>query len=87
MKARTSFMARQTAQQQREYSTWINILISCYALHKGFGFGTDRLNRFLDSYGDAVHEIADMEHGAVRNRTWQDELIAWAESMGIEAGK
>lgn len=83
MKAHTSFELQRTAKQKREMAVWLNLLLCCWALHEHFGFGQGRLVRFLDAFASATHEIAEIKHGRATNTTWQDELLHWAESMGL----
>lgn len=83
MKAHTPFTLCRTAKQRRESAVWLNLLLCCWALHEHFGFGQERLVRFLDAFASATHEIAEIKHGRATNTTWQDELLHWAESMGL----
>lgn len=83
MKAHTPFTLGRTTKQRREKAVWLNLLLCCWALHRHFGFGSERLVRFLDAFQKATHEIAEIKHGAATNRTWQDELLHWANSMGL----
>lgn len=83
MKAHTSFELQRTAKQKCEMAVWLNLLLCCWALHEHFGFGPERLVRFLNAFSSATHELAEIRHGKAYNGTWQDELLHWAESMGL----
>lgn len=83
MKAHTPFMLGRTAKQRRESAFWLNLLLCCWALHEHFGFGQERLVRFLDAFSSATHELAEIRHNKAYNDTWQDQLIDWAERMGL----
>ena len=83
MKARTPFRMQQNAMQTRQYMVWLQILLSCYTLHTHFGFGKERLLRFIKCNGDDAESVGDMRHGYAENKTWQDELWHWGETMGL----
>lgn len=83
MKAHTPFTLCKTSRQRRENAVWLNLLLCCWALHEHFGFGPERLVRFLDAFSSATHELAEIRHNKAYNDTWQDQLIDWAERMGL----
>lgn len=87
MKAHTSFELQRTAKQKREMTVWLNLLLCCWALHEHFGFGQERLCKFLDAFSSATHELAEIRHRKAYNGTWQDQLIDWAERMGLDGGR
>lgn len=83
MKARLPHEVIRKEADWREWMTWLQILLTCWTLHEHFGFGKDRLLRFLQFNGDDSKEIADMKYGYAANKTWQDELWHWGETMGL----
>ena len=83
MKARTSFTLRRTESERRQWMVWLNILLACYTLHEHFGFGQERLKRFLTLNGEDAVKLGQMGEGYAKNKTWEDELWAWGESMGL----
>lgn len=91
MKARilppTQYSVGMNAKQRREMAVRLDLLLCCWALHRHFGFGAGRLMKFLNAFSSATHEIAEIKHGKATNATWQDELLHWAESMGLNGGQ
>ena len=72
-----------TQTQRDQNAVWINLLLACWALHKHFGFGEQRLKKFLVCFGYATKELANIKYGKAQNQTWRDELMYWADSMGL----
>lgn len=87
MNAHTPFTLCRTSRQRRESAVWLNLLLCCWALHEHFGFGQERLVRFLDAFATATHELAEIRHRKAYNGTWQDQLIDWADRMGLNGGQ
>ena len=83
MKARTPFTVRQTSKDWRQWIIWTQILLCCWTLHTHFGFGKERLLRFIQFHGDDAESVAQMKHNYATNKTWQDELWYWGEAMGL----
>lgn len=83
MKAHTPFVLGRTTKQRREKAIWLNLLLCCWVLHTHFGFGAGRLVRFLDAFGRATTELAEIRYGKAQNETWQDQILDWAERMGL----
>ena len=78
MKAHTSFTLQRTTAQRQQMEVWRNLQRACWTLNRNFGFGEKRMKQFLVCFGDATKEIAEIEQGNVRNKTWQDELDWWS---------
>lgn len=74
---------RRTEEDWRKWMIWTQILLACWTLHTHFGFGRERLLRFIQFHGDDTKEIAQMKHDYATNKTWQDELWAWGEKIGL----
>ncbi len=83
MKARMPFESRRGAHAERQFAVWLQQLLCCYTLHTHFGFGRERLLRFLRRGSDDAERLGHMQHGYAANRTWADELWAWGEEMGL----
>lgn len=83
MKARVPFDRQLTQKDVRKYQRWVQTLLVCYTLHTHFGFGLERLKRFLEHHSEDANDLARMDHGYIENDTWQDELWAWGDHMGL----
>ena len=83
MKARVPCNVSSGSKATREYQVLLQLLLTCYTLHAHFGFGKERMIRFLQANMDDSIDLGDMKHGYVENRTWGDELWAWGEHNGL----
>lgn len=83
MRSRLPFRMKQTAHDERQNMVWLCLLLCCYTLHEHFGFGKERMLRFLSENGKDAEKIADMKNDYATNKTWQDELWAWGERFGL----
>ena len=83
MKANVRFQYRNDPKAQRMYMVWLQQLLTCWTLHTHFGFGKQRLLKYLEHNSQDSIEIGQMQYGYAANRTWSDELWAWGESMGL----
>ena len=81
MKAHTSFVLQRTTEQRQQMEVWRNLQRACWTLNRSFGFGEKRMKQFLVCFGEATKEIAEIEHGNVRNKTWQDQLEYWFSAV------
>lgn len=83
MKARLPFDKRKKMKDLREYMMWCQVLYSCWTLNKHFGFGKERLMRFISLHGQDMANHMDMNEDRATNDTWDDEVYDWGKKMGL----
>lgn len=83
MKARIPIRYQHGAMGSRRRAVWRQQLLTCWTLHRHFGFGRSRLLRYLGHNADDATELGRLENGYAENRTWQDELWDWGDRMGL----